>query len=155
MAGEFGLHDAPFVMPLFRPGIGKEQQYLGQRPGRQMVAQQLHRIGPQNAYIAVLLRCQLQHQVADPGTVHLDAQVVALGMAQGRFGQGLTVAEADLQGDRIGIAEQARQVQASLRQLQTVNRPEFIESPLLGIGDAPLAQHIAADGVLRLVDADL
>ncbi len=144
--GELRLDDASLVVALLVPWVGKEQLHPVQAGVRQVPAQHLHGVLAQHPHIFQAQLVEPQQQVADPGAVHLDAEPVALRVALGQFQQGLAVAEADLQGDRAGVAEAGRQVERlPVRRTQAEALPGAGEGAALGFGDAALAQHEAAD----------
>jgi hypothetical protein len=78
--------------------------------------------------------------------MHFNTQIVDIRMLGGVMGQGFTVAEADFENHRLGIAEDLLEVQCAFRRLKPVPGPVIIEGPLLALGQATLAQNIAADG---------
>ena len=88
-----------------------------------------------------------EHQPADAGAMHFDAEIVALRMRGGERGQVLAVAEADLDDARRAAAEQRIEIQRLRLELDAVLRPQQIERALLRVGDAPGARDEGADGV--------
>jgi hypothetical protein len=144
---EFRIEDAPLVVALLGPGVGKEQIDPRQAGGGQAPVQQVHGVLAQQAQVAQAAPFDLQQQVANAGAMDLDAEVIALGVARGDLRQGLAIAEADLQIDGLVVTKQSRQVEGLTRgQLDAVAGPELGEGALLGLGQPALAQHIAADG---------
>ena len=91
-----------------------------------------------------------QHQVADAGTMHLDAEVVAVRVRCRQRDQRFAVAEADLERARRVAPEQRRRGRAgSVAGLDAVARPQFAPRALLRDGHASGAHHEAADRAAR------
>src|SRR6185437_11104861 len=101
-------------------------------------AKYLDRIVVPDACIARIASGQGVQEAADAGTVHLDAEVVARGIVLRRPGQGLTVAEADLEHAGRRAAEQRIGIAAAAGVVDPEARPVFRESALLRGGYASL-----------------
>ncbi len=142
---ELRLHDASLVMALLRPGIREVQQHLIERVRRQALLQHFDCVAADRAHVRQPQFLDAQHEVADTGTVHLEPQVVALGVCSGQGDQGLAVAEADLQRARCLAPEDRSEVERGGAGLDAVARPQFSPCPLLGGGHAPGAHDETAD----------
>src|SRR5688572_5592993 len=59
------LHDAPFVMAFFRPGVGKIQAQTLQAASSNPLLQKLYTVSTDDAYIIDVQFLQLQQQMSD------------------------------------------------------------------------------------------
>jgi hypothetical protein len=80
-----------------------------------------------------------------PGRCTSTPRKVASGLAARRVHELLAVAESDLQHERRGAAERAREVARAPCVVQAVARPVPVEGARLRLGDTPLAQHETLD----------
>src|ERR1700681_643869 len=149
---EFVLDYAALVMAFLRPGIRKQQLHLIETAGGNLLAQHLDCIVGDDAQIGHAgLGCREQ-QVADPGTVYLDAEEVAVGLRQRALEQMLAVTESDLQRACCDAAEQPRLVQYLRHKFDAKTRPMLIQGALLCRSDSAGSKHVGADGAMvRLV----
>ena len=90
-------------------------------------------------HIAQRAGFEREQQSADPGSVHLDAEEVALGMSSGERQQILTVTEADLDGAWRIAPEERDGIERLRGEPDAVLWPELLERTLLRLGDAPRA----------------
>ena len=139
------VEDAPLVVALLVPGVGKKQIDALQTGLGQHVGEYLDGIVADHADVFAAVLVEFEQQVADARAVDLDADVVALGMALRHLGQAITVAEADLDEHRLVVAEQGREIK---RRILEVDAPAWLQrrecAPLSG-SQAAFAQHVAAD----------
>lgn len=70
------LDNAPFVVPFFRPWIGKQQVYRLQRPVRELVLQNLYGIVANDAHVFKVL--DAEQAMTNAGLVNLDANKVLI-----------------------------------------------------------------------------
>src|SRR6185503_4390043 len=148
---ERGLDQPSLVVALLVPGIGKQHQYLVETCRRQLVAEHFDRVVCADAQVGQLAALRQHEQVTDTGTMHLDAEIVALGMRGGERGQVFAVAKADLQRARCPPAEQRIERQRRRRVVDAVTRPEILECARLADGHAAGAHDEAANRAMRFL----
>ena len=103
--------------------------------------QDLDRIVADDADIGEPPCLDREQQPSDAGTVHVDSQIVPLGMSRRQRREMLAVAEADLDRSRCVAAEQGVEVQRARVELQAVPRPQQLQCALLGLGNSPAAGY--------------
>ena len=111
----------------------------------------LDRIVADDPHVAATGFTEPQQQVADPGAVYLDPEVVARRMSQCHRKQAFAIAKTDLQIDRALVAEYPPEVERTRLKVDAPLRPLCIECALLSRRQAPLAPHEAADGAVWFV----
>ena len=89
------LNQAPLVMALLRPGIGKEHQNLIAACIAKLLGEHVDGIPAEHAHVAEPRCCRLQKELANPRTVYLDTQEVHVRRPGGEGEKILAVAEAD------------------------------------------------------------
>jgi beta-glucosidase len=136
---ERGLHDAALVMTRLGPGIGEQQLQFVQAIRCDLALQHLDRVVRDEAQVRCAGFGGFQQQMSDAGTMHFDAQKVALGRRECAFEQVIAVAEADLERSWRGAPKQGIEVEQPLFELDAKTRPVQFQSALLAIGDAPRA----------------
>ncbi len=143
--GELGLDQPALVVALLVPGVREIDAHLVQAAVGHLVAQHFHRIVVVDAHMVAAVGFQRVEQPAHARGVHLDAEVVARRVLPGREAQRVAVAGADLHHPRRGAAEHRVEIAQLAGVVQAEARPLHVERALLGLGEAPLAQHEAAD----------
>src|SRR5262249_46188478 len=122
--GELGGEDASLVVSFLPPRIGEVDVYRLQRPRRHPIAYELARISAGQPYISPPAdshaRCGVELQLA----LDLDTDEVDLGMGGTGVEQEQPLAEANLQLDRVIVAEDGAPVQ---RGTETGRTPWHLE----------------------------
>lgn len=139
------LQDTPFVVFLFMPGVWKKEITTSQTICPQPLFKYLDGIMLNDTDIVDLFIMQLHQETTDPWPVHLNTQKIMLGPLPCHLCHGCAIAKTNLQKNRPVIAEGLAKVNGLLLEWDAKTRPELIKGPLLTLGPAPLAQHIAAD----------
>ncbi len=88
---------------------------------------------------------RLQHQVADAGPMHFDAEEIPLRVRRGECDQRFAVAEPDLERACRVAAEDRRQVKRTFHGFEAESWPELLPGAILGDGHASGAHDEAAD----------
>jgi small-conductance mechanosensitive channel len=143
-ADERRLHNAPLVVPGFRPGVGEEQQDPVQAVIVDTAVQHVDRVITENAHIVQVVLGNGFQQPADAGAVNLDADEIAVRLRAGHGREVRAVAESDFQRERRPTAESGRRIESLLCR-QAVARPQFVESLLLAGGQPAFAADKGAD----------
>src|SRR5690606_39448237 len=97
---------------------------------------------------------QRVEQAPHAGRVHLDADVVARGVAGGGMAKRLAVAEADLEDARGAAPEHRVEVARRAAVVEAEPRPQRIEGALLGGREAALPEHEAAHAAAAVLDRE-
>jgi hypothetical protein len=139
------LQQAPFVMTLFRPGIGKKEVHPGQRSRPKHVAQHLDRVVLDDAQIVQTQFGNQFAQAADARRMHFDAEVVVLRVRRGNRRRGLAHAETDFDNPRRRTPEQRVEIDPRRAVGNADADHHLFVIALLGIRDPPLATHETAD----------
>ena len=124
----------PLVVPLLRPRIREEHPYSGQRVRRQVVAQEVERVAVQQPDVVQLVLLHPQHQLPEPGRVHLGRQVIDLRRLRSQLRRRIPHPRPDLQHHRRFPPEPARQIDVTSRQILELPpqlTPVSIPNPLL------------------------
>ncbi len=145
---EFRLDQAPLVVPLFRPRIGKVDVQSVQAVRRDHVPQHLHRVMLHDAQIAELGGVDALQQRAHARRMHFHADEIRLGLCCGDLRRGVAHAEADFEHPRRGAAEYGGPIGDGVGIRHDPARPQFRQRARLRLGGAPGAQHKAADAAL-------
>ena len=150
---ERSLDEASLVVTLLVPGIREEDQHFVERIGREIPLEQFDSVVAGHAQVAQAGLLGAQHQMAHSGSMHFDAEEIALWLRRGKCFEVVAVAKTYLENTRRDTAENP--VQIKLRRLralargcawiQPVARPEFLQCAVLRIGDPACAQHETAD----------
>lgn len=114
------------MVPFLWPRIREKQIDCIQAMIGDIVGQDVNGIGAIDTDIAQPERLESQEQMAYAGTVHLDPQVVGIGIGGGHLGQDFAIAEADLDHDRRGATEHSAGVER-LVAWKAVAGPERLE----------------------------
>ena len=128
-----------------RPGIGKKNVNAVEGRRTDHVLEHFHCVVLNDTHVPEPpLRDQLE-QAAHAGGVHFDAEVVVLGVGRRNRRGRLAHAETDLEQLRRGATEFGIEIKVRLAEGDSVAGQELRAGALLGVRDAALAQHVAAD----------
>ena len=118
------LYQAAFVVSLFRPRVGKQDQDFVQSLRCNLVCQNFNCIVADDPDMGQLALLQTQQQAADAGPMNLDAQVVAFRVDRCLGSEIVAVAETDLERDGGAAAEERIEIQKVWLKVDAVPRPE-------------------------------
>ena len=86
-ADKVGLHDAPFVVPFFRPRIREIEIYTRQGAGWHLVRHDLHRVVCNDLQVVNIGFFGFQEAMPNAGFVYFDAEKVAIGIGRCLIGR--------------------------------------------------------------------
>src|SRR3954452_8111694 len=144
------LDQAPLVMTLLRPGVGKENVDAGKRPGRDHVLHDFDRIVLHDAHVSELALADQLEQAPHARRMHFDAEIIVLGMRLRDCRGSLAHAESDLEHRRCAPSKGAFHVERLWREGDCVLRQQLVVRTLLRDRHAALAQHVAANSPAAL-----
>ncbi len=106
------LDEAPLVMALLRPGVGKEYVHAVQSVRGDHVLHHLDRVVLDDAQVREMQIGDAFQETADAGRMDFDSEIVVLGMFLGDRRGGLAHPETDFEDPGRRAAEQAVKVQS-------------------------------------------
>ena len=131
--GEVRLNQAPFVMPLLRPWIGKEHVNAIDACRRDASLQDLDGVLRNDPHVGQCQLFQTQQQVADTRRMNFDADAIHLRLLARILEQRLACTESDFDHARRAPAEYCIEVERAGVVGDTVDREQFIQPALQSI----------------------
>ena len=146
---ERGLQQAPLVMALLRPRVGKEDVDAGERCRRESWRDDLDRVVPDHAHVGERERIDLLQQAPTPGACTSTPRKSSCGCACAIAAVVSPMPKPISSTTRRGAAEDLREVERRGRKGDAEARQQFVERARLRRRHPSLAQHVAADGTQR------
>jgi len=145
---EIVLDHATLVVAFLGPWIGEIDVDPLQRPGGNLVGQDLDRVMLDQLEVREASLAGFQEAMPDTRLVHFDAEEVQVRVVERLLHQCVTVTETDFEHDLCRVTEDCDEIDRRGTEVNAVGWPEFQQGALLGRRQAASAPHEAADGTV-------
>jgi hypothetical protein len=131
------------VVPLLGPRVREVQEHFVEARGRQPLLEHIDGVLADYAQVPDREFFATQHQVTDPGAMHLDSEEVLRGLCRCQCDQCLAISEADLDRAACAAPEDSVEVEHRARRVETEPWPQVLPGAMLCPGHPPGAGYEA------------